>query len=422
MRLDLYIARKLRVSDNRGNRVRTSVRISTAGVVLSVVIMMITIAITSGFKHEIIKKLTGFDSQLTVTAQSDDPLSRLPLIVDADIVMSKIKELLPEATVEESISMPAMLKTKDNFAGVMLRGYGGTGHDSFIEGNIVEGVMPDFVNDTKADVESNSNSVIISLTVADQLGLHVGDKINTCFFLESKMKVRNFEVAAIYDSGFGEYDKVVVYAPLPTLRKIAGVPDGCVESIEITGLDLARLPEVQQLLQDYLADAYYCRELSQLPAVGSVMQSGALYFNWLSLLNTNVVVIIILMTAISAFTLIASLIILILERVNMIGTLKMLGATNGMIRRIFILLDLKVLVKGLVVGNVVALALILIQQYTHVIPLDPASYYISFVPVKITVFQVVVLNVAAIVVATVIMILPSMLISRLKPATILRFE
>ena len=128
------------------------------------------------------------------------------------------------------------------------------------------------------------------------------------------------------------------------------------------------------------------------------------------------------MTAISAFTLIASLIILILERVNMIGTLKMLGATNATIRRIFILLDLKVLVKGLVTGNLLALALIFIQQYTRVLPLDPESYYIAFVPVRITLLQVVALNVGAIVVATAIMVLPSMIISRLKPAAILRYE
>lgn len=147
-----------------------------------------------------------------------------------------------------------------------------------------------------------------------------------------------------------------------------------------------------------------------------------MYFNWLSLLDTNVVVILVLMTAISSFTLIASLIILILERVNMIGTLKMLGATNSMIRRVFILLDLKVLVKGLVVGNMIALSLILLQQHLHILPLDPESYYISFVPARITLWQVLALNGAAIVVATAIMILPSMIISRLKPATILRYE
>ena len=403
MRVDLYIARRLRLGDGKSNRTRTSIRISTAGVVLSVVIMLITIAITSGFKHEIINKLVGFDAQLTVQAQAPDIVSAQPLIEDVAQVESVIKSALPGAVVGECVKMPAMLKTDSDFVAVVFRGYGGEGHAGFINGNIVDGAVPE-----NGDAP---NSIIISSVVAGQLGLNVGDKINTCFFVADKMRIRNFEIAAIYDSGFGEYDKVVAYAPLPVLRKLAGIPDGCAAALEVTGLEF-----------EEIAQACYSHQLAQYLDVDSVIRTGAVYFNWLSLLDTNVVVILVLMTAISSFTLIASLIILILERVSMIGTLKMLGATNSMIRRVFILLDLKVLVKGLVVGNVVALALILLQQQFHLLPLDPESYYISFVPAKITIWQVLALNAAAIVIATAVMALPSMIISRLKPASILRYE
>lgn len=414
MRVDLYIARRLRLTDSNGNRTRTSIRIATAGVVLSIVIMLITMAITSGFKHEIINKLIGFDSELTVEAQAFDVISPQPFVEDADEVMAIVSEVFPDAVVEESIKVPAMLKTDDDFSAVVLSAYGGQGNAGFIAGNIIEGAVP--------DAGENPNAVIISAEVAGRLGLSVGDKINTCFFASEKMRIRNFEVAAIYDSGFGEYDRVVAYAPLATLRKVAGVPDGCVQAVAVNGLPAEHITQAQETLQDAFRDAYYARTLAQYLEVGSVVQSGAVYFNWLSLLDTNVVVILVLMTAISAFTLIASLIILILERVNMIGTLKILGATNATIRRIFILLDLKVLVKGLVTGNLLALALIFIQQYTRVLPLDPESYYIAFVPVRITLLQVIALNVGAIVVATAIMVLPSMIISRLKPAAILRYE
>ncbi|MBD5209758.1 MAG: ABC transporter permease [Bacteroidales bacterium] len=414
MRVDLYIARRLRLTDSHGNRTRTSIRIATVGVVLSIVIMLITMAITSGFKHEIINKLIGFDSELTVEAQAFDVISPQPFVEDADEVMAIVSEVFPDAVVEESIKVPAMLKTDDDFSAVVLSAYGGQGNAGFIAGNIIEGAVP--------DAGDNPNAVIISAEVVGRLGLSVGDKINTCFFASEKMRIRNFEVAAIYDSGFGEYDRVVAYAPLATLRKVAGVPDGCVQAVAVNGLPAEHITQAQETLQDALRDAYYARTLAQYLEVGSVVQSGAVYFNWLSLLDTNVVVILVLMTAISAFTLIASLIILILERVNMIGTLKMLGATNATIRRIFILLDLKVLVKGLVTGNLLALALIFIQQYTRVLPLDPESYYIAFVPVRITLLQVLALNVGAIVVATAIMVLPSMIISRLKPAAILRYE
>lgn len=414
MRIDLFIARRLRLSDSNGNRVKTSIRIATAGVVLSVVIMLITLAITSGFKHEIVNKLIGFDSQLTVQAQAADVVSSQPVMVDVAGAEAVVKATLPGATVEESIRMPGMLKTDDDFSAVVFRGYDGDSHARFISENVVEGAVPTGGDDT--------NGIVISKTVARQLGLRAGDKIKTCFFAADRMRLRNFEIAAVYDSGFGEYDKVVAYAPLPVLKKIAGIPDGCAASLEVSGLAPEDMAQAWQSLQAAMSQAYYSRDLTQYLEVDSILRSGAVYFNWLSLLDTNVVVILVLMTAISSFTLIASLIILILERVNMIGTLKMLGATNAMIRRVFILLDLKVLVKGLVAGNVVALALILLQQHLHLLPLDPESYYISFVPAKITAWQVLALNAAAIAVATVVMVLPSMMISRLKPASILRFE
>lgn len=431
MRLDFYIAHRLKLNDNNGNRVKMSVRISTAGVVLSVVIMMITIAVTSGFKHEIISKLTGFDAQLTVQAAAMDVTSPQPVMLDGATVTEIIRRTLPGAVVDESIKMPAMLKTEDNFSAVVFRGYGGEGHNDFIKSNIIAGELPasfsaaeynDVVYDGEEGARSSSNDIIVSSTVARQLGLSVGDKINTCFFAEGKMRLRNFRVAAIYDSGFGEYDKVVAYAPLSTLRKLSGLSDGIVSGLEVSGLDLEQLAAAQQRLQDILAQEYYSQSLPQYLAVDSILHTGAVYFNWLSLLDTNVVVILILMSAISAFTLIASLIILILERVNMIGTMKMLGATNSLIRRIFIMLDLKVLIKGLAVGNVIALAVILLQQHFHILPLDAEAYYISFVPVKITLLQVVALNVAALAVATAVMIIPSMIISGLKPAAILRYE
>lgn len=424
MRIDFYIARRLRLSDAGGRRVKTSVRISTVGVVLSVVIMMITIAVTSGFKEEIVNKLTGFNSQLTIEPVSTRSLERQQPVEDGKSVMMIVQEALPDAVVTESVKMPGLLKTTDNFAAVVFCGYGEGGHDRFISENIIEGTLPESITENQSDEDGadNANAIVISSTIAGQLGLATGDKINSCFFAEGKMRLRNFKIAAIYNTGFMEYDKSVVYAPLNTLRRIAGLEDGQVASIEISGLKTDDLPQAQITLQRALTNAYYNRQLSQYLHVESILQTGAIYFNWLSLLDTNVVVILILMTAISAFTLIASLIILILEKVNMIGTLKMLGATDGLIQRIFILLDLKVLVKGLVVGNIIGLALILLQQYTHLLPLDPESYYISFVPAKITVIQVAVLNVAAVIVATLIMILPSMMISRLKPATILRYE
>lgn len=414
MRIDLFIARRLRLSDNNANRTKTSIKIATAGVVLSVVIMLITIAVTSGFKHEIINKLIGFNAPISINAEVIDVSFSPPIINDVAAVEKIVHDILPNASVEESVKLPAMLKTDESFAAVVFSGYSGNGHTDFIADNLVAGEIPDF--------KTAPNKIVISSTVAQMLGLQVGDKISTCFFVAEKMRLRNFEISGIYNSGFDEYDKIVAYSSICTLKKIAGIHEGSTASLEVTGIDFEEVADANQTLQLALNSAYYGQNLTQPLEVDSINNTGAMYLNWLSLLDTNVVVILVLMTAISSFTLIASLIILILERVNMIGTLKMLGATDSVIRRVFILLDLKVLVKGLVVGNIIALLLIILQQQFQLLPLDPESYYISFVPVKIELWQVVALNFGAIIVATAVMIFPSMIISRLKPATILRYE
>lgn len=414
MRVDLFIARRLRLSDGQGNRSKVSVRISTAGVLLSVAIMLLSLAVTSGFKKEIQNKITGFDGQLTVELQQADVTAASQPIEDMADVMSLIGRTIGDAKAEPVTKLPGMLKTDDTFAAVLFCGYGGDTHTEFIKGNITEGEMP--------DLEVNANAVAISSAVAAQLGLRTGDKINACFFTGEKMRLRNFEVAAIYSSGFQEYDKVVAYAPIATLNKIAGIPEDCASSIEINGLELDALPYAQAALSRELGNGFYSGALQQYLSVVSILESGAMYFNWLSLLDTNVVVIMILMTAIAMFTLTASLIILILERVNMIGTLKMLGATNAMIRRIFIMLDMKVLARGLLAGNAIALGLIFMQDKLRLLPLDPESYYISFVPVEITASTVVLLNVGFVAVAVAVVIVPSLIITRLRPASILRYE
>ena len=414
MRIDLFIARRLRLSDNNGNHTKTSIKIATAGVVLSVIIMLITIAVTSGFKHEIINKLIGFNAPISISAEVLDASCSHPIVNDVEAVEKIVNGVLPNVLVEESVKLPAMLKTDESFAAVVFSGYSDNGHIDFISDNIIAGEIPDFIK--------TPNKIVISSTVAEMLNVKVGDKISTCFFVAEKMRLRNFEISGIYNSGFEEYDKIIAYSSISTLKKIAGIPDGSATFLEVSGVEYGNIAATRQALQLALNSAYYDNKLAQSLEVDSIINTGAMYLNWLSLLDTNVVVILVLMTAISSFTLIASLIILILERVNMIGTLKMLGATDSVIRRVFILLDLKVLVKGLVVGNIVALLLIILQQQFQLLPLDPESYYISFVPVKIELWQVAALNLGAIVIATAVMIFPSMIISRLKPATILRYE
>ncbi len=424
MRTDFFIAGRLKLRQRGSKRSAMSVRVSTAGVALSIAIMMLTIAIVRGFKQQITDKIIGFDSQITVIAADNAVEAERPFeLTDSlrDIMMNALTQAVGEnraknIKLDMAISQPAMLKTADNFTAVVFRSYG-EGHDSkFIRDNIIAGSYEDFANDSAA------NSIIISQNAADRLKLSAGDKINTLFFIDGRMRLRNFRVAALYNSNFSEYDEIVSYAPIQAIQRLRSLTSNEGTRIEISGLPFESITDARMILQNALTGAYYAGETERYLECRTVLESGALYFNWLQLLDTNVLVIIILMSAISAFTLIASLFILVLERVNLIGTLKTLGADNRLIRRVFIILASKILIRGSVIGNTVALAVIIMQHFTHFIPLDPKAYYISFVPVSLTAGQVIILNVAAILIGVAVMIIPSIIISRMSPARTVRFE
>lgn len=387
-------------------------------------VMLLTIAIVTGFKRQITDKIIGFDSEISLTAL-DDVLNTVKPLHMSDSLLDIIgktlsatlgNEVAERVEVSQSLSHPAMLKTADGFAAVIARGYSSNRDNSFLEQNLTEGYVPDF----KAD--SSSNQIVISSVMGDKLNLKAGEKINTVFFTGSRLRLRNLKIAGVYCSNFGEYDDLMAFMSLSTLRKIWGIGSDESTRIEISGIPFEQIQPASRALQDALSQAYYAGELPDYLRCRSVLETGALYFNWLNLLDTNVLVIIILMASISVFTLIASLFILILERINLIGTLKTLGATDGLIRRVFIILASKILIKGLLIGNVLALAIIIVQSFTHVLPLDPEAYYISFVPMNISMLQVVTVNVAAVIAGVLVMIIPSMVISRMSPAKTVRFE
>lgn len=431
MKVDLFIARRLKLKERGSRRSTVSLRVATVGVAFAIAIMLLTIAIVTGFKRQITDKIVGFEAELTVTAYeagyaAEAPIKLTPGLHDA------ISHAIPEAKTDLCLLLPGMLKTADNFCALLFRGYSCSKDWSFVESEIVSGKLPDSFtgrstdkngspNDS-ADAPRASDEIVISQTIASQLGLQVGDKIPTCFFIDGKIRVRNFSIAAIYESNFGEYDKTVAYAPLTTLQRLLNYAPDEATRLEITNLPLATLQESAAKLSRSLTDNYLLKGDSTLYQVGSVLQSGAIYFNWLSLLDTNVVVIIILMSAISIFTLVSSLFILILERVTMIGTLKTLGASNALVRRVFIILASRIMARGLLWGNLVGLTLIAVQGLLRLVPLDPEAYYISFVPVAISWLDIVVLNAVAAIVAMAVMILPSGIISRMSPAKVLRFD
>ena len=416
MKFELYIAQRLRLKNYNGSKQNSpSISIAVIGVALAIIIMMIAIVVVLGFKHEIRDKVMGFDAQITIS-NSDYTEKDKSYIILNDTLKSIINTTIPNGQISLSIKQPGILKTDNDFMGIVFKGMD-TNYDwKFISDNLISGSIPNY-ND-----ENNQNKIIISKIISSSLKLNIGDKIYAYFFENNKIRTRRFEIAAIYETHFGEYDKLFAFSSLNTLQKLNNIDSITGNSIEIRNLPISEIENASYNLQDSLIQACYTNKLSSLHRVDTVYNTGALYFNWLDLLDTNVIVILILMSLVSGFTLISSMFIIILERVNMIGIMKSLGATNTQIRRIFIYLTERLVIKGILWGNAIALTIIFLQSKFKLIPLDPEAYYLNYVPTEINWSYILLLNIGVIIISGLILILPSHLISTISPAKTIKFE
>ena len=416
MKFELYIARRLRLKNYNGSKQNSpSISIAVIGVALAIVIMMIAIVVVLGFKHEIRDKVMGFDAQITIS-NSDYTEKDKSYIIFNDTLKNIINSTIPNGQISLSIKQPGILKTDNDFMGIVFKGMDKNYDWKFISDNLISGSIPNY-ND-----ENNQNKIIISKIISSSLKLNIGDKIYAYFFENNKIRTRRFEIAAIYETHFGEYDKLFAFSSLNTLQRLNNIDSISGNSVEIRNLPISEIENASYNLQDSLIQACYTNKLNSLHRVDTVYNTGALYFNWLDLLDTNVIVILILMSLVSGFTLISSMFIIILERVNMIGIMKSLGATNTQIRRIFIYLTERLVIKGILWGNAIALTIIFLQTKFKLIPLDPEAYYLNYVPTEINWWYILLLNTGVIIISGLILILPSHLISTISPAKTIKFE
>ena len=328
MSYELFIARRLRLNREGRRGLSTSIVIAIAGIALAIMIMMASLCIVLGFKDEIRNKVMGFDSHVTIHPESSDydEEAYLTLTPELTDIIKRTGEFTSASLV---LQQTGVIKTEDNFQAVIVKGIeAGDGFD-FVRDNIVEGSLPE------SDTAENRNKVAVSQTTARALQLHPGDRIYAYFFIDGAVKTRRIEVAAIYDTHFGDYDKLYIFAPLSFTQSICGTDSLSGNRLELKTADTYRINEAAMHLQEAMMDSAENGHLQGMYSISSVLDTAMMYFNWLELLDTNVAVILILMMIVAGFTLISSLFIIILERVNMIGILKALGATNGEIRRIW---------------------------------------------------------------------------------------
>ena len=428
MNFPFFVARRFfsNVGSEQRRASHLTTTIATTGVAIGLIVMLLSVGIILGFKQEITKKVEGFGSHIEILDVSSLAApDAYPVHADAQLINSlkRIPEVRGVAPIAQKMGI---LKTKNDYMGITLKGIPADYDTTFLANSLVEGRLPkrsaaEGAVATPEDgvASSASNEILLSRRQADELNLKVGDRVFAYFF-EETIKMRRFKVCGIYQSNMAIFDKTFVITDLNTVRKLNHWEgdEATVIEVRLKGMDAIdqTLPQVERLCSQ-LND-----EVSHARKVFSIVDHYASIFSWLQLLDFNMMVILVLMLCVSGFTMVSGLFILILERTQTIGVLKAMGATNTKIRNVFLYFAGFIIVRGLLIGDVVAIGLLLIQQKYGLIHLDPANYYVETVPVEINLWAIVLVNVGTLVLTTLALVLPSYMVSRIQPSKAIKFE
>ena len=376
--------------------------------------MIITVCVVLGFKHTIRDKVVGFGSHIQIqNFMSQQTASPAPISF-SDSLMNQLRQMPGVRHVECYALTQGILKTDNDFLGVGFKGIGSDYDLTFLKKHLVEGEMPVFSSD------KSNNHLLISRMMADKLRLKAGDRIYAYFIAEDNVRARKFTIKGIYETHMNQFDQSICFTDLPTSVKLnSWEPDQC-SGAEVLVEDFDRLEETAQ---------YIVKDVNRkTDRYGEIITSQTIYeayphvFQWLSLLDINVWIIFALMVAVAGFTMVSGLLIIILERTQMIGILKALGMRNPTVRHTFLWFAVFIIGRGLILGNIIGLGLVLLQQYTGIIHLDPASYYVDTAPMELNIPIILLLNVATLLICVFVLIAPSYLVSHIHPARSMRYE
>lgn len=413
MKTELNIANRISI----GGKNKIAAIIAVTGVSCAIAVMLLTLAVVVGFKSEIRQKLHGFDCDISVLPTYSYTYGEQTRYIQLDSIVSAVtKKVFPKKQGELVLRQPGMLKTDNDYSMLVFTGFDANHNFDFERKNIIDGKMPDYAND------NSKNDIVISSVTSKKLGLNVGDRVTACFFIDDKIKARKYTVAGIFTSNFGDFDKTVCYGSISALQQLCQLDSIGGTSYEFRDVNQAAIPAIAKSMQDDFIKAAQDAGVQDVYVVDNITRTGIQYLNWLDLLDTNVIVIFVLMCAVAGITLISSLFILILNSISTIGILRSLGATKRSVRHIFLIVAMRLVGLGMIFGNVFALALIWLQKTYHFMPLNAEMYYLSHVPVQINLLGIVLINLGVAIFAWLILVLPARFASSINPAQTMRYE
>ena len=406
MNTEYFIAQRIAIKSERTFS-KLIVRIAISGVMLSLAVMMLSVAIIKGFKTEIQEKVRGYVGDVRIFKLDLNNSFELTPFIPSQKTLTALKNNKDIVYFQSYATKPAIISANDEVEGINFKGIDQHFNWDYIRKHLISGRVIDFKDSLQANKE-----ILISAFTANRLKLKTGDTF-IMYFVQNPPRKRPFKIVGIYDIGVEEIDKSFVLGNINIIRRLNNWKPDQIGGIEIKLKDFSRL----QSASDHIYSDLEITLKSE-----SVQEYFPNIFTWLSLLDVNTKVLLILMMIVGVINMITALLIMILERTNMIGMLKAFGMTDFSVMKIFLYNAVYLVGIGLLLGNILGIGLGLLQQYTHVFKLDQSSYYLSYVPIELHVTDVLMLNLATMVICLVVLLVPSMLVSRISPLKAIRFK
>ena len=392
----------------KGNLSSTVMRLAVVSVALALTVMIVSLAVVVGFKNQIRDKVVGFVAPIHIQALDlNESFEEQPFVVDERL--QKALTTTPGIRHYQLVANKAgMVKTDDEIQGVVMKGVGADYDWNYFEACLKEGEVPKYVDGER------STEVLVSKNIADKMLLQVGDDVRVWFIDEDmQARGRKFNVKGIFETGLSEFDERYLFCDLDQIRRLNRWAD------DETGVVEVWLDEVEAM--DKVNEQLYFNIPGTLASY-TARESNPQIFDWLALLDTNVWLILVLMFLVAGITVVSMLLIIIIEKTSTIGLLKAMGADNGFVRSVFMRRSLRILLLGMLIGNIIGVGFCLIQQYTGLIHLNPETYYLSAVPIELHWGTVVMLNLAVFVLWMLMLLIPTAIINRIRPSRSIRFE
>lgn len=412
---EFFIARRIfRNREGEKNISPPAVRVAVISIALGLVVMILSVAIVVGFKKEVRNKVIGVGSHIQITNFESNSYYEMKPIAIGDTLLNILQNYPNISHVQRFSTKSGIIKTDGDSQGAVFKGVDENYNWDFFKQNLLEGNVPNI------RPGSTTTDILISKKIADKLHLKLGDSFLTCFVRQDNVSPRKFHIAGIYQTNFSDYDKLFILIDIKQIQRINQWDVDMVSGLELTVNDYNRLDQTAEEL--YFDMQSHTDRLGNILYTCSIKQLNPMIFAWLDVLDVNVVVILVLMILVAGFSMISGLLIIILERANMIGTLKALGENNASIRKIFLYVSAFLIGKGLFWGNLIALSVCFIQKYTGILKLNPETYYLSSVPVEINWFSILSVNLGTLVITLLLLTGPSYLVAKISPAKTIRFE